>query len=199
VSDRADGRIGPVQRRGRLTWPLLAVAAVAGLDRVQRSRDWPVPIAGALDEPAHLLTAGLLLAAAPRRPLPELAAWALAGSVAIDADHVPLYLGHMPTTVEGGRPVTHSLPTVGALLLAAAATRGRVRTALAGLGAGVCLHFVRDFATGGVGVPLFWPAVRRGDVRVPYSSYLIALGVAGVAAAARPGRRPGGLWQASSR
>jgi inner membrane protein len=176
------------RRPGELVWPLLAVGAVAGLDRVQGSRRWRVPIAGALDEPAHLLTAALLLAAAPRRPGRELAGWALAGSVAIDADHVPLYLGHMPTTVEDGRPVTHSLPTVGALLLGAAATRGRLRTALAGLATGVCLHFVRDFATGPVGVPLFWPAVRRGDVRAPYPAYVAVLAAAALGATLR---RPG--------
>jgi inner membrane protein len=172
----------------RWAQPLLALAAIAGLDRVRTARKWPVPVDGTLDEPAHLLTAALLLAAAPRPPAARFAAWALAGSVAIDVDHVPLYLGHMPTVVPGGRPVTHSLPTVAALLAGAGVARGPARTALAGLAAGVCLHFVRDFATGGFGVPLLWP-FRRVDVRVPYPAYAGLLVAAAAAAAAR--RRAG--------
>jgi inner membrane protein len=161
------------------------VVGIGVLDLVQNARDWSVPVSGLLDEPAHLVTAALLLAAAPRRPLPRFAAWALAGSVAIDADHVPLYLGVMPTAVPDGRPVTHSLLTAALLLTGAGLARGRVRTALGGLALGVCLHFVRDVATGGTGVALLWPFDPHSDVRVPYGVYLGVL----VAAAAVSARR----------
>jgi inner membrane protein len=161
---------------------------VGALDLVRTARDWPVPLDGMLDEPAHATTAALLLAALPRRPLPRLAAWALVGSVAIDADHVPLYAGVLPSAVPGGRPVTHCLLTPAALAAAAAVSRGRVRTALAGLALGVCLHFVRDVATGGTGVPMLWPAVPHSDVRVPYPLYYGVLAATAVAASVR---RPG--------
>jgi inner membrane protein len=153
-------------------------AGVAALDVVQKARTWPMPVVAALDWPAHVATATLVLAAAPRLLPPDTAAWALVGSVAIDIDHAPLYLG-----VEGlsltpdGRPVTHSLATSAALAVAAALTRGRTRTALGGLSIGTLLHFVRDLGTG-PGVPLLWPLSRR-TVRIPYAGYLLP--VAGAA------------------
>jgi inner membrane protein len=96
---------------------------------------------------------------------------------------VPLYAGVLPSAVPGGRPVTHCLLTPAVLAAAAGLTRGRVRTVLGGLALGVCLHFVRDLATGGTGVPLLWPADRHSDVRVPYAAYLAVLAAAAVAAA----------------
>jgi inner membrane protein len=176
---------GPRTPLQRARLPLLGLVGVGVLDLVRHSREWPVPVSGALDEPAHLITAGLLLAAVPRRPLPRLATWALVGSVAIDVDHLPLYAGALPSAVPGGRPVTHSLPTAAVLAVGAALGRGRVRTALGGLALGVCLHFLRDFSTGATGVPLFWPADRRSNVRLPYPLYSGALAGAAVAASLR--------------
>ena len=168
------------------------LAGIAALDAVRTARHWPVPLLAALDWPAHLATAGLVLAALPRRLDPRMAAWALAGSVAIDLDHIPLYLGFRAAVTEGGRPVTHSLTTAAALLGAAVASRGRLRTALAGLGEGVLLHFVRDIATG-PGLPLLWP-VRSRNVRIPYGMHLAALGLTvAVAALRRPVPRRGRL------
>jgi len=60
----------------------------------------------------------------------------------------------------------------------------------AGLALGVCLHFVRDVATGGTGVPLFWPADRHSDVRAPYRVYYGLL-VGAAAAAAGVGQSGG--------
>jgi inner membrane protein len=185
VSSAGGRRSGDILRRGRR--PLLGLAGIGVLDLVRTARTWPVPLDGALDEPAHAATAALLLAALPHRPVPRLAAWALAGSVAIDVDHVPLYAGLLPSAVPGGRPVTHCLLTPAALAAAAAVTRGRLRTAFGGLALGVCLHFVRDVATGGTGVPLFWPADRHSDVRAPYAAYLALLAAAAAAATRRTG------------
>jgi inner membrane protein len=160
-----------------------ALAAVLGLDLLLAARRWPVPIEAVLDEPAHLLTAGLLALAAGVRS-GRVLAWALAGAVLIDLDHVPLYLGAEVTT-DGGRPISHSVTTVLLLLAAAGAWRAQ-RTRLAALALGVVLHVVRDLATG-PGVPLLWPLLP-GSVQVPYAAYLGLLVAALAAVAARAWR-----------
>ena len=181
----------PLQVRGRtaLLLPVLALAAVCALDAVQAARSWPVPVVGLLDEPAHLLTAWLALAAIGCGTR-AVAPWVLVGAVAVDVDHIPLYLWSGPVAHPGSRPVTHSALTVVVLLALAAGTRSRTRTALAGSAAGVVLHLVRDVA-GGPGIPLLWP-LDGSDVRLPYGAYLavlvLATGVA-VLQAARQRRR----------
>ncbi len=75
---------------------LASVAAAAGLlalDAAVGARSWPIPALGLLDESAHLLTAWLVLAAMPRRiRRGDFVRWALASSVLIDLDHVPMHL-----------------------------------------------------------------------------------------------------------
>ncbi len=178
------------ERRARRPWgraalPFVALAVVAVLDLVAESRRWPLPVVGLLDEPAHLITAGLVLVALPAGTRP-LWSWALVGAVAIDVDHVPLYLYGDAVAGDGGRPVTHSMATVLLLLAAAAAVR-RYRCALAGLACGVALHLVRDLATG-PGVPLLWPL--PGAAQVPYPLYAAALVGVTLVAVARQLRTP---------
>ena len=170
--------------------PLLVAAAVVLLHAVAGARQWPVVVQGVLDEPAHLLTAWLVLAALPGDLLERsLGRWALVASVAIDLDHIPLYLSDYEFSVDG-RPPTHGLALVCAVLAIAAALRGRHRERAFGIGLGVALHLVRDLATG-PGVPLLWP-VYDSAVRVPQAAYLITVvAVAVVAAARRPGPHPG--------
>lgn len=172
---------------GAVVGPVAAVALICGLDAALRARSWPVPVIALLDEPAHLLTAWLLLAASPWGRLRARVAWALVGAVAIDVDHVPLYLGSADVAAPGGRPWSHSLATIAVLAVPAVLTSGRLRTATVGLAAGVGLHLVRDLATG-PGVPLLWPLLDTG-VRVPYAAYLVVLVVAAAGAVARR-RRP---------
>jgi inner membrane protein len=159
---------------------------VCGVDAVLAARAWPVPVTGLLDEPAHLLTAWLVLAAlAPgtgRTPA-GVAPWVLGGSVLLDVDHVPLYLWGEPVAEQGSRPVTHSLVTIGVLLLLAAATRNRFRRAALGLAAGAALHLVRDVVSG-PGIPLLWP-LDPSDVRLPYGAYPAVLAVAAALAMVR--------------
>jgi inner membrane protein len=171
-----------------------ALATVLLLDLVAAARPWPVPVVALLDEPAHLLTAWLVLGVLPRRTRPP-RPWVLLGAVAIDVDHVPLYLWHVGTATENGRPVTHGLLTVLLLLAAALAVR-RLRAPLTGLACGVTMHLVRDLATG-PGVPLVWP-LSPASVLVPYGPYAALLCVAAVAtvatgsvaASARRGQAP---------
>jgi inner membrane protein len=163
--------------------PVGALALVVAVDAVARSREWPVLVVGLLDEPAHLATAVIFLAAfLPRRAL-ALLPWALAASVLIDLDHVPLYLRGVLADANGGRPVTHSLTTV-AVLLAAGAAFSRLRSPLVGLALGVVLHLVRDLATG-PGLSPLWP-VNPAAVRLPYVAYLVPLSLVAALATVRP-------------
>ena len=172
-----------VRTRSSFPAPLLALAGVLLLDLVRSARDWPLPVIGVLDEPAHLLTAWLVLAAATRRTaLLRLTPWVLAGAVLIDLDHVPLYLGADVAATPGGRPVTHSLLTVLVLLIAAGTVR-RWWVPTAGLALATGAHLLRDLSTG-PGVPLLWP-VADGDVRLPYWTYLLVLGALTAVAGAR--------------
>jgi hypothetical protein len=131
--------------RGRVRlWagPLLLAGAALAFDALNRTVPFGLLSTGPLDEVAHLATAalGLLVLAcfvdAPRRFYVA----ALAASVAIDLDHIPLYLGLLGD--DGQRPVTHSLATVVVVTVAAAVSR-RHRAVLAGVATGLVLHFAR--------------------------------------------------------
>lgn len=134
---------------------LLAGVALA-FDAADRRVPFNILGSGLLDEPAHLATAalGLLVLAClvdvPRRFYVA----ALIASVAIDLDHIPLYLGLLGNG--GQRPVTHSLSTVIVVAVAAVISR-RHRAVLAGVATGLVLHFARDIAEGPPGVRLLWP------------------------------------------
>lgn len=136
--------------------PLLLTAAALAFDAVDRSIAFGVWTTGPVDEVAHLSTAalGLLVLArfidAPRRFYVA----ALIASVAIDVDHIPLYLGLLGNHAH--RPVTHSLSTVAVFVVAGAANR-RHRAVLVGAATGLVLHFARDIAEGYPGVRVFWP------------------------------------------
>jgi inner membrane protein len=173
-----------------LLLPVLALALVALLDLIAAAHPWPIPLVGALDEPAHVLTAWLCLAALPRRCISTAWPWTLIGVVAIDLDHLPLYLWGGPIAEPGGRPVPHSLATV-LLLLGLALMYPRGRAILCGLAAGVALHLTRDVA-GGPGVPLWWPLASTG-LRVPYSAYFTVLAAVAAAATWRAFRRGGAI------
>ena len=152
----------------RWVGPLLLAAVALAFDAVDRRIAFGVWTTGPVDEVTHLSTAalGLLVLArfidAPRRFYVA----ALITSVAIDLDHIPLYLGLLGN--EGQRPVTHSLSTVAVFAAAAVASRRhravlagvasrRHRAVLAGVATGLMLHFARDIAEGYPGVRLFWP------------------------------------------
>src|SRR3954463_15245320 len=89
---------------------LLGLATVAGADAVARSRAWPRPVMGALDEAAHLGT-GLVALAACDRAAGEFKAGLLAGSVLLDLDHLPDLVGIRLLRPRGARPRPHSIAT----------------------------------------------------------------------------------------
>ncbi len=148
----------PSGHLGTFRWadPILLAGVACGFDAANRSVQFSLLRTGPLDEVAHLATAalGLLVLAcfidAPRRFYFA----ALVASVAIDLDHVPLYLGLLGT--REGRPFTHSLATV-AVFAGAAAVSRRHRAVLAGAATGLLLHFARDIAEGPPGVRMLWP------------------------------------------
>jgi inner membrane protein len=190
------------------TWlaarPLVAAALCAAgalliglVDAALAAARLPLLLTAVLDWPAHLATAGLLLAALLPERSRAVVPWALAGAVLIDLDHIPFYLWGALTTEDAGRPVTHALATAAALVCAAAVGPRRLRTALYGLSLGVCLHLVRDLATG-PGVPLWWP-VEDDEVLVPYAAYALVVGAAAAVAAGRQVRRRAACPRPSSR
>jgi membrane-bound metal-dependent hydrolase YbcI (DUF457 family) len=136
--------------------PLLLAATALAFDAADRRIRFGVWTTGPVDEVAHLSTAalGLLVLArfidAPRRFYVA----ALIASVAIDLDHIPMYLRLLGSQAQ--RPVTHSLSTLAMFAAAAAASR-RHRAVLAGVATGLVLHFARDIAEGYPGVRVFWP------------------------------------------
>ena len=137
-------------------YPVLLAGVALAFDAVDRRVPFHILGSGLLDEPAHLATAalGLLVLAClvdvPRRFYVA----ALIASVAIDLDHIPLYLGLLGNG--GQRPVTHSLCTVIVVAVAAVISR-RHRAVLAGVATGLVLHFARDIAEGPPGVRMLWP------------------------------------------
>ena len=136
-------------------YPILLAVAALCFDAADRIVRYGPISAGPLDEPAHVAMAALGLFAVarfidvPRRFYVA----ALIASVAIDLDHIPLYLGF---GVQDQRPVTHSLATVVVFMVAALVSR-RYRAVCAGVAVGLVLHFARDIVEGPPGVRLLWP------------------------------------------
>ena len=136
-------------------YPILLAGVALVFDVADRRVPFDLISSGLLDEVAHLATAALGLMVlvcfidVPRRFYVA----ALVASVAIDLDHIPLYLG---LGNPDQRPVTHSLATVAVFAVAAAAGR-RHRAVLAGVAVGLVLHFARDIAEGPPGVRMLWP------------------------------------------
>ena len=135
--------------------PVLLAGVALVFDAADRRVPFSILASGALDEVAHLATGVLGLLAlsclidVPRRFYVA----GLIASVAIDLDHIPLYLG---VGNPNERPVTHSLATVAVVVVAAAASR-RYRAVLAGTATGLLIHFARDIAEGPPGVRMLWP------------------------------------------
>jgi inner membrane protein len=136
--------------------PILLAGVALAFDAFDRRVPFSVLASGPLDEIAHLATGALGLLAlscfidAPRRFYVA----GLVAFVAIDLDHVPLYLGLLGNQEQ--RPVTHSLTSVLVIVLAAALSR-RHRAVLAGAATGLLIHFARDIAEGPPGVRMLWP------------------------------------------
>ena len=162
--------------------PLLAVAVVAAILVVDHvvlpNGHLPRVIQGLEDEPAHALTALVLLAALNPAWLKRFSIAVGSAAILIDADHLPKEFGYDILTRGTTRPYSHSFATVAMVLLVTlllpAASRG-IGLAVA---LGLLAHFLRDVATNAL--PLLWPLTRE-DFRIPYLSYaLILVAAAGI-------------------
>lgn len=160
----------PTRRRLRVALPVALLGVVLVSDALIDALDPPVgPGLAALDEPAHLATAALVLLNLGSRSR-VFAISLLVASVAIDIDHLPGELGSSILTAGTTRPYTHSL--LGAVAIAAVAYLiSRRREVAAGVGVGLLAHLVRDVATGG-GVALLWPFSDAG-AQVPHGIYVV--------------------------
>jgi hypothetical protein len=137
-------------------YPVLLAGIALAFDAAERRVPFSVLASGPLDEVAHLTFAAVgMLVLACLIDLPRCFYFAaLIASVAIDLDHIPLYLGLLENKDQ--RPVTHSLGTVIIFAAAAVASR-RHRAVFAGIVTGLVLHFARDIAEGPPGVRMLWP------------------------------------------
>ena len=136
----------------------------------RRDEQPPVPVLAPLDWAAHLAVTALALRALPPRAAERLAGGALAASVAIDADHLPIAAAMLRGEDELPRPRPHTFAVPA--LLAGARRHGAAF--------GTAVHLARDLFTG-PGVAVAWPASSR-LVRLPVA--IEALALAGLLSAA---------------
>lgn len=132
-------------------------AALFAADQVLFHAREGVVYAGLLDETAHFLTGALVLAALRGYVGRAFAVGLLTASVLIDVDHVPGLFGIEAITHLTPRPYTHSLLTIGVVIVAALLWPAR-RSLLLGVILGLAFHFFRDMSESVTsGVALFWP------------------------------------------
>lgn len=185
-------RLAPAARdAATVRWlpPLLLLGVVLD-DAFLMPRAPSFAVLGLLDEPAHLATSLVLLAAitamagwrGARPPAAFAAGLVLAGNL-MDVDHVPEVLGSDALTAGTPRPYSHSLLTVVILtavsLTARRSGRRRGSAVAAGAAVGVAGHLLRDLGT--APVALLWPVSDRG-LTIPHSAYLAVLALATVVA-----------------
>jgi membrane-bound metal-dependent hydrolase YbcI (DUF457 family) len=158
---------------------LIAALLLIGDQALRFAKDGSL-LAALPDETAHLMTGALLLAALPQARERAFTVGVLAGSVLIDADHLPGRLGIDAFTQGTDRPYSHSLLTLALLLILALVWRARRPMSL-GLFVGVAAHFARDLTESSAGVPLLWPWSYH-SYRLPHASYLVGTAVLGAVA-----------------
>jgi membrane-bound metal-dependent hydrolase YbcI (DUF457 family) len=146
-----------------------------------------VPLQGPLDWIEQLLTILFIAWALPALIDRRRILAALVMSVAIDADHIPGYLGSHILTAGLPRPYTHSLATVFVLLVLAAVRPGW-RGWASGAAMGVLSHLWRDLAEPQrSAVALFWPLSDR-VFRTSAALYFGSIAVLAVSALIRARR-----------
>jgi LexA-binding, inner membrane-associated putative hydrolase len=161
--------------RSRLVLGSLVVVGIADL-LIWRWKGAPYAVQGLLDEPAHAATGVLALATVARELQTPVVLAVLAGSLLIDADHLPHVLGSHVFEHGVPRPYTHSLGTIVVLAAVTLLLRGEQRRQLMLIVTlTLALHFFRDSAEpGGPGVSLLWPVSDHG-VTVGYGWYAAVL------------------------
>jgi hypothetical protein len=159
------------------------LVVIAASDVLVRNVPVPYVVLGIFDEICHVSTAAILLGGALQvtqwRPRAPFLVAALAASVLIDVDHVPLsWFSNAILTAGTPRPYPHALWFIAVLLIAARMCRGTESAALlAGAATGVGLHLMRDVAT--APVAMLWPATTPSfQIDYPWYFGLLAVVVA---------------------
>lgn len=137
----------------------------------------PLWVDALLDEPAHAATALLALGAVGYAFDARFVLALLAGSILIDVDHLPGFVGWDVLEQSATRPYPHTLLTPLLVLGAALIVRGRARLVLLAVWLGLICHFARDLAepqTDSPGVALLWPLSGHSFV-VPYVWYGVVI------------------------
>jgi membrane-bound metal-dependent hydrolase YbcI (DUF457 family) len=147
-------------------------AVILAVDALSSDRQRTRMVAGILDETAHLATGLLVVCGTNGWRDRRWSAGVIAGSILLDADHLPGSLGWGVLQPGSSRPVPHSLAAPLGAVLIGIRSRGRKCPAATGTAIGLGFHLVRDLATplGGPGVALFRP-VKSGDYSLPYRTY----------------------------
>jgi len=161
----------------RLALGLMLFLLILTIDRWMSGGAHTLLAIGIADETAHFSTMVIILLAFPMLRNAGFILGCVVGSVAIDVDHIPLFLGSDILTADTNRPFTHGLLTMGIVLALALVVRGRWRAGGLGLVVGLSAHFLRDMATSTAGVPLLWPVVDAGFT-LPYPLYTAVLALA---------------------
>jgi LexA-binding, inner membrane-associated putative hydrolase len=157
---------------------LICVACIAIADLLIWRWRAPYAIEALFDEPAHLATGLVALAAFGLWFEGPVLLAVLIGSVLIDVDHVPHVLGSGILEHGVPRPYTHSLGTILVVVAALAWLRNRqARRFTTVVALALAVHFVRDAAEpGGPGVSLLWPLSDHGFT-IAYGWYAGAIAV----------------------
>jgi inner membrane protein len=161
----------------RFACGLVLLVLILVIDRWLLGEAHTLLATGIADETAHLSTMVILLLAFPMLRNTGFIAGCLAGSVMIDLDHIPLYLGSNVLTEATNRPFTHGFLTMGIVLAIAMVAGQPWRSIGLGLVAGLAAHFLRDMGTSTAGVPLLWPITDTGFL-LPYPLYIAVLAAA---------------------
>ena len=173
------GRWHEVRRTLAHPWRRFALGSgllvlILGIDHWLLGGSHALLMTGIADETAHLSTMVILVLAVSTLRNAGFIVGCLVGSVAIDLDHIPLFLGSNLLTEQTNRPFTHGVLTIAIVLAVSAVARGTWRSVGLGVAVGLAAHFLRDMATSTAGVPLLWPASTTGFM-LPYPLYAAAL------------------------
>lgn len=162
-------------KSGRL-WALAAAGAALSIltgDHLVAGRELSTLASAAWDEPAHALTAFVLLGVFGLPYLKKFWVAVLSGSVLFDVDHLPAELGFRVLTRGTDRPYSHSLTTVILMLLLASVLARPAKGQALALAVAFVAHLFRDLAEG-ASVPLLWPLTSHG-FRLDYRVYAAVL------------------------
>lgn len=161
----------------RFALALAGLVFILGIDHWLLGGPHSLLATGIADETAHLTTMVVLLLAVSTLRNASFIVGCLVGSVAIDLDHIPLFLGSNLLTEQTNRPLTHGGLTIAVVLAMSAIASGPWRSLGLGVAVGLAAHFLRDMATSTAGVPLLWPMSTTGYM-APYPLYAATLAIA---------------------